>query len=266
MSRSVAPRSAPGGDWARAARSEGCSGVCVGDYEGIMNGASATAFLPNFVGFPSPRGLHSSTVQPRSAPLAHTCAFTPPALSTPLNVPQHFSPPARLTAHGEAPAGRRLPTDARGAGRLGRGSPSGAQLPRVSCLRRIRPHRPRPRRTTRLRRTTRRCRKNPRRTAAAPAGARTRARTRAAGPPAVPGPARTPRAAAPRSGHDRQDGHRDECHQDDASDHGATLLPFPRSGPRGLCFSPVLLSLFLPVPLAVLLAVLLAAFPRVLLV
>lgn len=165
MSRSVAPRSAPGGDWARAARSEGCSGVCVGDYEGIMNGASATAFLPNFVGFPSPRGLHSSTVQARSAPLAHTCAFTPPVLSTPLNVPQRSSAPARLSlrgkapagrripAHGEAPAGRRLPTDARGAGRPGRGSPSGAQLPRVSCLR----HRIRPRRrhrTTRLRRTS----------------------------------------------------------------------------------------------------------------
>ena len=80
--RSVAPRSAPGGDWARAARSERCSGGCFGDYEGIMNGASATAFLPNFVGFPSPRGLHSSTVQPGSAPLVHMCAFTPRGLST----------------------------------------------------------------------------------------------------------------------------------------------------------------------------------------
>lgn len=70
-----------------------------------MNGASATAFLPNFVGFPSPRGLHSSTVQARSAPLAHTCAFTPPALSTPLNVSQRSSTPARLSSHGEAPPG-----------------------------------------------------------------------------------------------------------------------------------------------------------------
>lgn len=56
-----------------------------------MNGASVTAFLPNFVGFPSPRGLHSSTVQPGSAPLAHTRAFTPPAPSTPLNAPQRPS-------------------------------------------------------------------------------------------------------------------------------------------------------------------------------
>lgn len=198
-----------------------------------------------------PRGLHSSTVQPRSAPLAHTCAFTPPALSTPLNVPQRSSTPARLSSHAEAPprrripthgdgpagrrdpthgeasAGRRLPTDARGAGRSGRGFLSGAQLPRVSCLRRIRPHRPRPRRTTRLRRTSRCCRKNPRRTAAAPA----RARTRAAGPPAVPGPARTPPAAARRGGHESNDDQYDEHRQDDAYDHGATLLPFPRSGP-----------------------------------
>jgi len=41
---------------------------CVGDLEGIMNGGAATAFLPNFVGFPSLRGLHSSTVQLRRAP------------------------------------------------------------------------------------------------------------------------------------------------------------------------------------------------------
>jgi hypothetical protein len=33
-----------------------------------MNCGAATAFLPNFVGFPSLRGLHSSTVQPRRAP------------------------------------------------------------------------------------------------------------------------------------------------------------------------------------------------------
>lgn len=33
-----------------------------------MNGGAVTAFLPNFVGFPSLRGLHSSTVQPRRTP------------------------------------------------------------------------------------------------------------------------------------------------------------------------------------------------------
>ena len=66
----------------------------------------------------------------------------------------------------------------------------------------------------------------PRRTghAAAPA------RARAAGPPAAPGPARTPAAATPRRGHEH-DNQYDECDQDDASDHGVTLLPFPRSGP-----------------------------------
>ncbi len=42
---------------------------CVGVLEGIMNSAVATAFLPKFVGFPSLRGLHSSTVQLRRAPL-----------------------------------------------------------------------------------------------------------------------------------------------------------------------------------------------------
>lgn len=41
-----------------------------------MNCAAATAFLPNFVGFPSPRGLHSSTVQRRRAPGARTCPPT----------------------------------------------------------------------------------------------------------------------------------------------------------------------------------------------
>lgn len=33
-----------------------------------MNGGAVTAFLPNFVGFPSLRGLHCSTVQPRRTP------------------------------------------------------------------------------------------------------------------------------------------------------------------------------------------------------
>ena len=33
-----------------------------------MNHGAATAFLPNFVAFPSPRGLHSSTVQPERTP------------------------------------------------------------------------------------------------------------------------------------------------------------------------------------------------------
>lgn len=43
-------------------------GAALVDSEGIMNRAPVTAFLPKFVGFPSLRGLHSSTVQPRRAP------------------------------------------------------------------------------------------------------------------------------------------------------------------------------------------------------
>lgn len=57
------------GGSARSAQSEGqdvSAGRprgCVGDLEGIMNSGATTAFLPNFVVFPSLRGLHSSTVQ-----------------------------------------------------------------------------------------------------------------------------------------------------------------------------------------------------------
>ncbi|EHN72198.1 hypothetical protein SMCF_8383 [Streptomyces coelicoflavus ZG0656] len=44
---------------------------CVDEGERIMNGGAATAFLPNFVTFPSLRGLHSSTVQPWRTPRPH---------------------------------------------------------------------------------------------------------------------------------------------------------------------------------------------------
>lgn len=139
-----------------------------------MNGASATAFLPNFVGFPSPRGLHSSTVPSESAPIAPTCAFTPPSRN---GGAPHANPegPGRATVKtrrrtvrtrrgnavrrppqdGEAPAGS-CPGGRSWCRTAGRRSPSGAQLPRVSCLRRIR-LRPRlHRRTSRPRRTSRR--------------------------------------------------------------------------------------------------------------
>lgn len=205
-----------------------------------MNGASATAFLPNFVGFPSPRGLHSSTVQARSAPLAHTCAFTPPALSTPLNVSQRSSTPARLSSHGEAPPGAESRHTAKrppgGDSRRTLVVPDGPDAdprPELSCpvsaaSAASAPTAPAPagRRPASAGRTAT-ARRTPRRTAAAPA----RARTRAPGPPAVPGPARTPPAAARRGGHESNDDQYDEHRQDDAYDHGATLLPFPRSGP-----------------------------------
>ncbi len=82
---------------------------CVGDLEGIMNSGAATAFLPNFVGFPSPRGLHSSTVQPWRTPGAHA----------------GHGPSARRTVR---PAGAR-----RCAARTRSPVPE-ARLPRVSCL------------------------------------------------------------------------------------------------------------------------------------
>ncbi len=44
---------------------------CVGEGERIMNYGAATAFLPNFVRFPSLRGLHCSTVQPGRTPRAN---------------------------------------------------------------------------------------------------------------------------------------------------------------------------------------------------
>ena len=53
-----------GGQEGLSRTSEGRTGVL----EGIMNGGAVTAFLPNFVGFPSLRGLHCSTVQPRRTP------------------------------------------------------------------------------------------------------------------------------------------------------------------------------------------------------
>ncbi|MDQ1028161.1 hypothetical protein QF035_005743 [Streptomyces umbrinus] len=244
MSRSVAPRSAPGGDWAQAAGSEGCSGVCVGNYEGIMNGASAKAFLPNFVGFPSLRGLHSSTVQAGGAPLAHTCAFTPPTPSTFLNAPQRPSTlldtrPALLTRRRAPAGGEPRHTAKRPPGEESRRTlvvpdgPDTVPRPELSCpvsaaSAASAPTAPAPagRRPASAGRTAT-ARRTPRRTAGAPA----RARTRAAGPPAVPGPARTPPAAARRGGHESNDDQYDEHRQDDAYDHGATLLPFPRSGP-----------------------------------
>jgi hypothetical protein len=44
---------------------------CVDEQERTMNGGAATAFLPNFVAFPSLRGLNSSIVQPWRTPRPH---------------------------------------------------------------------------------------------------------------------------------------------------------------------------------------------------
>lgn len=64
----IGPGSARSGGFRKV--SAGCPRGCVGVLEGIMNCGAATAFLPKFVGFPSLRGLHSSTVQLRRAPVA----------------------------------------------------------------------------------------------------------------------------------------------------------------------------------------------------
>jgi len=65
-----------------------------------MNSGAATAFLPNFVGFPSPRGLHSSTVHVRRAP---PCA--PPPAGRAASAPSAAAAPARRTTGGAATAG-----------------------------------------------------------------------------------------------------------------------------------------------------------------
>lgn len=173
---------------------------CVDEGERIMNDGATTAFLPNFVTFPSLRGLHSSTVQPERTPrpygVRRACERPPGGW------------PGGRSWWGRGPGPRSGPRrrDAVPPDRK-------AQLPRVSRrLRRIR--RPLPRRTTRLRRTSRhrrsgpsgdrrrtnrprrpptscwcrrRCRR-PRRcsTGAAPARPRSGPHPRCAGPPRVP--------------------------------------------------------------------------------
>ncbi len=118
---------------------------CVDEQERTMNGGAATAFLPNFVAFPSLRGLNSSIVQPWRTPRPHGARRCVRAPTGGVARRALF-----VGARGPAP----------GAGPVhGMRSPAEAQLPRVSCLRRIR--RPLPRRTTRLRRTSRHRRSGP---------------------------------------------------------------------------------------------------------
>lgn len=248
-----------------------------------MNGASATAFLPNFVGFPSPRGLHSSTVQPRSAPLAHTCAFTPPALSTPLNVPQRSSTPARLSSHAEAPPRRRIPTH--GDGPAGRRDPTHGEAPAR-------------RRDPRTRRSARRettpdgrswCRtvrtRFPVRSSAAPCQLPPPHPPPPPPPPQddpppqdepllqeeppveqpPPPPEPEPEPPAHQLCLDRRERLRlplvaaDTSPMTTSTTNTARMMPTimappsfrsPEAAPRGLCFSPVLMCVFVPVPLA----------------
>jgi hypothetical protein len=120
---------------------------CVDEQERIMNGGAATAFLPNFAAFPSLRGLNSSPVQPWRTPRPYgvrRCAGAPTGRAARRAL--------RVGARGPVPGADPAEPDAV--------PPAGAQLPRVSCLHRIR--RPLlPRRTTRLRRTSRHRRSGP---------------------------------------------------------------------------------------------------------
>lgn len=129
-----------------------------------MNCGAATAFLPKSAGFPSPRGLHSSTVQLRRTPvaLAHVSYAPPrrgngrapsaqhPALA-PVRSPCRGSLHRTLTRRGRTPVGAASPSahakcppgrspDGHSA-HSGCVFPCGARLPRVSDLRRIRPRR-----------------------------------------------------------------------------------------------------------------------------
>lgn len=197
-----------------------------GGLEGIMNCAAATAFLPNFVGFPSPRGLHSSTVQRRSAPGARrrpsalvgrrapSCWDAPPAGSPVAAPAAELGCPVSAASAATAPAARGPASAGRASAR--RVTPAGVPPATVVPAAVV---------------------------AAGRASGRTgrRGTTRAAGPPAAvaatPAPGGTallPAVLAPADGpHDHNE---QDDRQDDADDHGVTLLPFPRSGPPWAVF------------------------------
>ncbi len=197
-----------------------------------MNSGDATAFLPNFVRFPSLRGLHSSTVQPWRTPGGETDAAgarriccpagaRPCAVRTRFPLFQKLSCPVSAASTASAPATARRTPAARRTSAAGRGAAAGvspmapvvpAVAPRRAGVSAADPPAARPR----VARVGRRGRPAVR---AVPAAALAE---RHPGPPAPAGLRR-------RDEHDH--GHR----QDDAFDrgvtHGATLLPFPRSGP-----------------------------------
>ncbi len=220
-----------------------------------MNGASATAFLPIFVRFPSPRGLNSSTVQPGSEPLLPNA---PPVHCAPPTHPTHPALPQRRSARREmAPAGASWCRTVRMRAPGGPAAP--CQLPPP-----VVPDGPDagPRRTSCPVSAASAAASSPAAPAGRPAsaGRAAAARTprRAAGRAAAPASGRPPaaRAAAPgvaartrtrppgvrpRGGHDADDEHDADCRQDDAHNHDVTLLSFPRSDPpwaiaSRLCF------------------------------
>ncbi|CAL9515852.1 hypothetical protein SUDANB43_03716 [Streptomyces sp. enrichment culture] len=94
---------------------------CVDEQERIMNGGAATAFLPNFVAFPSLRGLNSSTVQPWRTP-------RPYGVRRCVEAPTGRAARRALCAGGAGPGPRNGPRGA-GCGSPCRSSAAPCQLP-----------------------------------------------------------------------------------------------------------------------------------------
>ncbi len=216
-----------------------------------MNGGAATAFLPNFVGFPSLRGPHSSTVQSRRTPggpgvrLAHMIgarARTRPAPSRAGRTAgirydrgargQVRAPRPRAALRGKASRPRQLPPSApsaasaaaTSAGRTAaagrRPSPAGVTRMAAGAAggRPAVPHVPGP--------------PAPRAAAAAAAASADASPRPAAAVRRPPRPVRRrPGGAGAGLGH--QGHHEEHCdeRQDDADDHGVTLLPNPPKRP-----------------------------------
>lgn len=189
--------------------------------EAIMNSGSATGFLPNFVRFPSLRGLHSSTVQPWQVRGRTRGAGAPAGDCLPTGAGPDAVPPRNSAAPSQLPGSV--------------ASPASAPARRPSAARGVPPAGVTPTRVVTPSRVT------PSRVMAAAGRARTGAALRP-GPPAGAPAARAapdrPRApasvrlgvpvaagpAAPRrhGGHAQHRDHR----QDDARNHGV-LPPIP---------------------------------------
>lgn len=184
-----------------------------------MNCGAVTGFLPNFVGFPSLRGLHSSTVQPRRTPRrakdAHKRVVRTPAGTTWMYVVPAGAPPAvrmrfplvelsyPVSAASAASAPASPASPAGGPAAAGRTRTARRAAPGVAGTAGVGP---------------------PAVAAAAPAPVVPRL-----DPPAVP-----PRSPDRRVHHGRHD---EQTRQDDKGDdgdgHDVTLLSFPEAAPRG---------------------------------
>lgn len=201
---------------------------CVGDGEGIMNCGAATAFLPNFVAFPSLRGLHSSTVQPWRTP-------------RPNGVRRCVGAPTGFTARRALFVGTRDP--APGAGPV-RGCVS--PWPELSCpvsaasaASAAPSPAGRPASAGRAaaagvaRVVSARGRAVPAPVPGPPTAAVSAAVAAPAGPAGLPAAPRPNGAGGTPAHHEQPDHQGCGQDQDDACDHGSTLLPFPGPCPEG---------------------------------